>query len=238
MHRLGAPREEAERLARQLHDEADLEFEGVMTHLAAAGVDEAYTRKQLEAFADFVAWLEAEGLRPPLVHAANSATLALHPEARYDLVRPGLAIYGIADPPELGRKLDLRPAMRLCARVVHVKRLAAGEPVGYNCTWRAPRESVVATASIGYADGLRTSLSNSGQALIRGARVPVVGRVSMDFTALDVTDLGDVRPGEEAVFFGRQGGEEITAAEAAGSMGAIAYELICGVSFRVWRITR
>jgi alanine racemase len=238
MHRLGAAPEEAERLARFLHDESGLIFEGAMTHFAAAGADADYTRKQMRAFDEFVEWLEAEGLRPPIVHAANSATLALHPEARYDMVRPGLAIYGIADPPELGHRLDLRPAMRLCARVVHVKRLAAGEPVGYNCTWRAPRESVVATASIGYADGLRTSLSNRGQALIRGRRVPVVGRVSMDFSALDVTDLGEVTPGEEVVFFGRQGEAEITAAECAANMGAIPYELICGVSFRVWRITR
>jgi alanine racemase len=238
MHRLGASREAAEELARFLQEDPGLEFEGAMTHFAAAGSDREYTLKQIAEFDDFVAWLEAESMRPKLVHAANSATLALHPEARYDMVRSGLAAYGIADPAEVGEVLNLRPAMRLCARIVNVKRVAAGEPVGYGCTWRASQESVIATASIGYADGLRTSLSNRGAALVRGARVPVVGRVSMDFTALDVTELGDVRPGEEAVFFGRQGEAEITAAEAAASMDAIPYELICGVSFRVWRIAK
>jgi alanine racemase len=238
MHRLGAPRTEAEDLARFLHAAPRLEFEGAMTHFAAAGADHRYTLKQIAAFRDFVGWLESESMRPPLVHAANSATLALHPEARYDLVRPGLAAYGIADPGAIGEALDLRPAMRLCARIVNVKRIRRGEPVGYNLTWRAPRDSTIATASIGYADGLRVAMSNRGQALVRGRRVPVVGRVSMDFTALDVTGLGDLRPGEEAVFFGRQGGAEISVTEAAASMGAIPYELICGVSFRVWRITQ
>ncbi len=237
MHRLGAFRAEAENLARFLNDDARLEFEGAMTHLAAAGSNHDHTARQLGEFADFAAWLQSNGLNPKFLHTANSATLALHPEACYDMVRPGLAIYGIADPPEIAGKLDLLPAMRLCARVVNVKRVATGEPVGYNCTWRAPRDSTIATTSIGYADGLRTTMSNRGHALLRGRRVPVAGRVSMDFTALDVSELDDVRPGEEVVFFGRQGEAEITAVEAAASMDAIPYELICGVSFRVWRVT-
>lgn len=236
MHRLGAHRGEAEEIARFLSGASELRFEGAMTHLAAAGSNPAYTAGQLGAFRDFADWMKREKIRPPILHAANSATLALHADAHFDMVRPGLAIYGVADPPELAAKLDLRPAMRLCARVVHVKKLAVGECVGYDCTWRAKRETVVATASIGYADGLRTSLSNRGQALLRGRRVPVVGRVSMDFTALDVTDLGDVQPGEEVVFFGRQGEAEIPVTEAAAWMGAIPYEIICGVSFRVWRV--
>ena len=236
MHRLGAPREEAQKLAELLAAERGVEFEGAMTHLAAAGSRPDYTAKQLAAFDDFVKWMRGKGICPPLLHAANSAALALFPESHYGMVRPGLAIYGIAAPPEISSKLDLHPAMRLAARVVNVKPLAAGEPVGYECTWRAERDSVIATVSIGYADGLRTLFSNRGQALLRGRRVPVVGRVSMDFTALDVTDLSDVKPGEEVVIFGRQGEEEIPAAEAAANMDAIPYELICGVSFRVWRI--
>jgi alanine racemase len=238
MHRLGAQRPEAEELARFLAGEPAVDFEGAMTHLATAGGDAAYAERQLAAFEDFSAWMRGEGLCPRLLHAANSAALALHPRSHHRMVRPGLALYGIADPAELGAKLDLHPAMRLCARVVNVKRLAAGEPVGYSCTWRAARESTIATASIGYADGLRTAMSNRGQALLRGRRVPVVGRVSMDFTALDVTGIDGVRPGEEVVFFGRQAGAEIGAAECAATMGAIPYELVCGVSFRVWRVTK
>ena len=238
MHRLGAPREEAERIAEFLASVPDLQFEGAMTHLAAAGSRGDYTAAQLGAFRDFAAWLEARRLRPPVLHAANSAALALHADSRFDMVRPGLAIYGIADPPEMATKLSLRPAMRLCARVVNVKQLATGEPVGYDCTWRAKRPTTVATASIGYADGLRTSLSSRGQALLRGRRVDVIGRVSMDFTALDVTGLDDVRPGEEVVFFGRQGEAEIPVTEAAAWMGAIPYEIVCGVSFRVWRVPK
>ncbi len=236
MHRLGAARDEAGGLAEFLAAEPALDFQGAMTHLAAAGSSPEYSALQLDAFDAFVAWMKAQGICPPVLHAANSAALALYPRARYDMVRPGLSIYGIPDPPEVTKHLDLKPAMRLAARVVNVKRLAAGEPVGYECAWRTARDSLIATTSIGYADGLRTSLSNRGHALVRGRRVPVVGRVSMDFTALDVTDLDDVTPGEEAVFFGRQGEAEITVTQAAASMRAIPYELICGVSFRVWRI--
>jgi alanine racemase len=238
MHRLGAQRPEAEQLAEFLAAEPAADFEGAMTHLATAGSDAAYAERQLAAFEDFAAWMRARSICPRLLHAANSAALTLYPRSRHGMVRPGLAIYGLADPPELAARLDLRPAMRLCARVASVRRLAAGEPVGYSCTWRAPRESLVATASIGYADGLRTAMSNRGQALLRGRRVPVVGRVSMDFTALDVTALGEVAAGEEVVFFGRQLEAEIPAAECAASMGAIVYEVVCGLSSRVRRVTK
>jgi len=238
MHRLGATRDEAEKIAGLLASSPEVAFEGAMTHLAAAGSRADYTAVQLDAFRDFIGWMRARQVCPPLLHAANSAALALHPDSRFDMVRPGLAIYGVADPPELAARLDLRPAMRLCARVVNVKRLAPGEPVGYECAWQARRQTTVATASIGYADGLRTTLSNRGQALLRGRRVNVIGRVSMDFTALEVTGLEDVRPGEEVVFFGRQGAAEIPVTEAAAWMGAIPYEIICGVSFRVWRVPK
>jgi alanine racemase len=236
MHRLGAPREEAEAAARFLAACPSVDFAGAMTHLATAGTGAAYAERQLDRFDDFVMWLRRQALCPQMLHAANSAALALHPRSRYNMVRPGLAMYGIADPAEVGRCLELRPAMRLCARVACVRRLPPGEPVGYGCTWRTARDSTIATAGIGYADGLRTSMANRGHALLRGRRVPVVGRVSMDFTALDVTGMNDVRAGEEVVFLGRQGEAEITAVEAAASMGAIPYEVVCGIGPRVQRV--
>jgi alanine racemase len=238
MHRLGARREEAEAIARFLAGRPEIRFEGAMTHLAAAGSRPDFTRGQLAAFADFVAWMRRLSICPPVLHAANSAALALHPESRLDLVRPGLAIYGIADPPGLSRRLDLRPALRLAAHILEVKTVLPGETAGYECTWRARRKSRLAIAGIGYADGIRVGLSNRGSALVRGRRVKIVGRVSMDYTALDVTGMPDVRPGDAAVFIGRSGRRTISAADVARLLGTIPYEIVCGLSHRVVKVYR
>jgi alanine racemase len=240
MHRLGADPHAARDLARFLHTSENIDFEGAMTHLATAGSDEAYVHKQIAVFNDFLAWMRQEGICPAIIHAANSSAVFVHPETRYNMVRPGLAVYGVGNTVEETNsyiKAGLLPAMKLCSRILNLRQLQSGEPVGYNCTWRANRNSLIATASIGYADGLRTALGNKGAALVNGQRVPIIGRVSMDFTALDVTDLSGVNVGDEVVFFGKQKNSEISISECAANMGAIPYELMCGVSNRVWRVT-
>ncbi len=240
MHRLGADPQAGRDLARFLHISENIYFEGAMTHLATAGSDEAYVHKQIAVFNDFLAWMREEGICPDIIHAANSSAVFAHPQARYNMVRPGLAIYGTGNTVEetdTYQRSGLLPAMRLCSRIINLRQLQSGEPVGYNCTWRASRNSLIATASIGYADGLRTALGNKGSALVNGQPVPIVGRVSMDFTALDVTELSGVNVGDEVVFFGKQKNSEIFISECALNMGAIPYELMCGVSNRVGRVT-
>ncbi|HEV3231363.1 MAG TPA: alanine racemase C-terminal domain-containing protein, partial [Candidatus Dormibacteraeota bacterium] len=172
---------------------------------------------------------------PPLLHAANSAAALLHPAARLDLVRCGLPVYGYPSSPALAG-IGLTPALSWHARVVAVHDLAPGERVGYGGTWEAARPSRVATLSAGYADGYSRALSNRGQILIGGRRAPVVGRVSMDFLTADVTGVPGVVVGDTATLLGRQGDGMIDAAEIAGWLGTIPWEVLCLIGRRVERV--
>jgi alanine racemase len=213
-----------------------VECEGLMTHLASSDVPHLawYSRLQVERYAEAQASVEAAGLATRWRHLANSATLHAFPEARGNLVRPGAVLYGLQGDilsPE-GPRLELRPAMRLVTRVERLERVPAGTRLGYGCTFETQRESAIATVPAGYADGVRRGLSNRGAAVVRGARAPIAGRVSMDLTILDVTDIPGVALGDEAVFVG--GG--ISAEEVAAAAGTISYEITCGVSARVPRV--
>ena len=211
---------------------------GLMTHFADAdGDDPEFTREQLSRFETVSRDLRAAGIAIPLRHAANSAGLIRHPDARLDLVRPGIMLYG-CQPCATRRPGDptLAPALRLRTAVSQLTDLAAGASVSYGRTFVAPRDMRIATLPIGYADGLSRLLSGRGQALILGRRVPILGRICMDMTMVDVTGLPGVRVGDEAVLIGRQGGEEITADEVAALTGTISYEVLCRVSPRVPRI--
>ncbi|HMX94316.1 MAG TPA: alanine racemase, partial [Elusimicrobiota bacterium] len=169
------------------------------------------------------------------VHAANSAGALGRPAARYDLVRPGIALFGVPPSPSLGKILSLRPVLSWKTRVVFVKMIPKGTPVSYGWTWRAPRRSRIATLPVGYADGYPRVLSNRGEVLLRGRRCPVVGRVTMDQILVDVTGLRGVDVGEEVVLIGQQGGQNLTAEDLALAAGTIPYEILCGISKRVPR---
>ncbi|QYJ17003.1 Alanine racemase [Rubrobacter xylanophilus DSM 9941] len=203
--------------------------EGVYTHLACADSDPEATRRQLETF-DAV--LAAHSFGGALVHAANSAATLWHPDAHYDCVRPGIALYGLhpagdaGDPGEEG----LRPALALKSRVAAVRRLEPGEGVSYGLTFRAPGPMLAATVPVGYADGYRRALSGRAEALVRGRRRPLLGRVSMDACVFGVD--GDVRLGDEVVLLGRQGDEVVTAEELAAWAGTINYEITTGLNPR------
>jgi alanine racemase len=193
-------------------------------------------------------------------HAANSAATLRMPEARFDIVRPGIALFGVspfekgaATPPTpAGFEHDalaagagageLKPVMRVRTEVVSLRAIARGEAIGYGHTWRAERPSVVATVPMGYADGLSRQLSNRGHALVRGKRAPIAGAVSMDLTMLDVTDVPGARVGDEAVFLGAQEGplgrDAITAAEVGAHTGSIPWEVLTSISRRVPRFYR
>ncbi|HSB72010.1 MAG TPA: alanine racemase [Candidatus Methylomirabilis sp.] len=212
---------------------------GLMTHFAdAEAEDPTFAREQLRRFAEAEAGLRQAGIDRPIRHAANSAALLCLPEARLDMVRPGIMLYGCHP---RGRHCHpggpgLRPSLRFLTAISQLAAVPRGASVSYGRTFVAPRGLVVATLPVGYADGWGRLLSNRGQVLIRGRRVPVIGRVCMDMTMVDVTDLPEVRVGDEAVLIGRQGEGEISADEVAEAQGTISYEVLCRIGPRVPRV--
>lgn len=235
MHRVGCAPEAAAGLARTVRDRDELSLAGVLTHLAVADTpdDDGYTRDQL---ARFELALDALGdPRPPVVHAANSAAAIRVPESRYDLVRAGIACYGIDPAPALAGAVPLRPALTLKAAVSHVKDVPAGTRVSYGLHYSTERPCRLATVPIGYADGVPRNLGlTGGEVLVRGALRPVAGAVTMDQLVVDCgTDPVEV--GDEVVLIGRQGSHEVTANEWAQHLGMIGYEIVCGIGPRVPR---
>jgi alanine racemase len=233
MHRVGAAPEAARHLADLIVSTEELELEGLWTHLAAAEdpAHDDYTARQLALFDDVRSELARAGVRPPVVHASNSGGLLAHPEARYDLVRCGIAFYGIAPRPRMPEAEGVRPAMTLKARVSHVKQVRAGEPVSYGLHWTAERPTVIATVPIGYYDGVPRRLGLvGGEVLLGGRRRRIVGAVTMDQLMVDCGDDTDVRVRDEVVLFGEQGDEVITAWDWAERLDTIAYEIVCGIA--------
>jgi alanine racemase len=239
MGRLGVRYDEAVEFARRLLALKNLRVDGVMTHFAAAdepGLD-CFTEGQLQRFREAVAALRALGHNPTYEHMANSAATFAHPETWGNMVRPGGVLYGLWRDvlPPLAQTPELRPVMSVRSRVTLLKRVHAGETLGYGCTFEAAREMTVATVPIGYADGYARSLSNRGRVIVRGRFAPVVGRVSMDLTLVDVTDVAGVEVGERVTLFGADAGLTITAEDLAQTAGTLSYEITCGISSRVPR---
>jgi alanine racemase len=228
MGRIGAGPEAALDVVRHLAGLKSVRVQGIYTHLANAEDDGAFTAEQLKRFRGVISALEREGLRPPLVHAANSAGAFKRPASRFDLVRPGLAAYGLCP--------GFAPALTLKSKIVFLKIVGKGTPISYGGTWRAKRVSRVATLPIGYGDGYPRALSNRADVLVGGRRCRVIGRVTMDQTMIDATDVPQARVGEDAVLIGAQGRERVEAAELARLCGTIAYETVTGLSTRVPRV--
>jgi alanine racemase len=217
----------------------ELVLEGLCTHFAVADEpDDPYTGEQFARFRKVVDRLAAEGIRPALLHAANSAGAIAFPETRLDMVRCGIALYGLSPSPELDAACEgLRPAMAVKARVSYVKRVEAGERVSYGLRYRLARAATVATVPMGYADGLPRRLAGTGGQVIIGGRLrPIAGTVTMDQILVDCGPDAPVRAGDEVVLIGAQGDERIGAWEWATCTGTIAYEVVCGISGRVPRV--
>ena len=217
-----------------------LAVEGIFTHFATAdSTDKSYARRQLEKFLDFANLLRREGLEPPLVHAANSGALIDIPDSHLDMVRPGIATYGLYPSDEVNkRNLDLKPVMTLKSRIIHIKQVPAGFNVSYGITYQTQNPTTIATVPIGYADGLNRRLSNQGHMLIHGQKAPIVGRVCMDLTMLDVGSIPGVEIEDEVIVFGRQGNEAISADEVAADLNTINYEIVSTITGRVTRVYR
>jgi alanine racemase len=236
MGRIGLRPEEAGGFIAEIATYPGIVVEGLMTHFADADLrDKQFAEQQMERYEVLVRSLEAKGIAVPLRHAANSAAVLEYDRALLTMVRPGLMLYGY-DPLENRSNLDLRPVLSWTSRIAFIKIVPAGTPISYGRTFVTKRESLIATVPVGYADGFDRSLSNRGQALVRGVRVPVAGRVCMDMIMLDVTDVTAVAEGDEVVLIGAQGKERITADDLAAKTGTIAYEVLCGISGRVPRI--
>ena len=234
MGRLGLPPEGAIKLAERLSRTPEVVLGGLFTHFACADeADRSFTERQLERFQQVLDELRQLGITPPLIHAANSAGLLAYPEAHFDLVRPGIALYGY-HPSPVTKPLspDLQPVMTLSAPVVFVKPVKAGQSVSYGATWRSPRDTTIATVRCGYADGYPRTLSNRAQVRLHGALCPVVGRVCMDQLMIEVGAL-EVKVGDRVTLFGPEGP---TAEELSLLAGTIPYELLTRIGERVERI--
>jgi len=241
MGRLGTSLEELPELLRHLRSFPEIFLEGVASHLASADVKDApITRVQLERWREVRRVVKGAGFHPELWHLANSAALLGLPEWRseglFNLARPGLALYGLAPSPWLEPAADLSPVLSWKTGIVHLKELAPGDSVSYGATWTATRPSRIAVLPVGYADGYGRAYSNRAHVLVRGRRVPVVGRVCMDLCMADVTSVPDAAVGDEVVLLGRQGSEAVTAQELAELAGTIHYEVLCGLGARVPRL--
>jgi alanine racemase len=237
MGRIGIAPEEAADFVEALRKLPGIDVQGLMTHFADADLrDKGYASKQLDRFESLIAELHVRGIDIPVRHAANSAAILDYRRALFTMVRPGLMLYGY-NPLEAGAdKADLKPVLSLVTRIAFLKNVPAGIPISYGRTFTTKRRSLIATLPIGYADGYSRSLSNSGEVIVRGVRVPVVGRVCMDMCMIDVTDVAGVCEGDNVVLIGTQGSERITAHDIAVKTGTIAYEVLCGIGSRVPRV--
>ncbi len=238
MGRIGARPADAVALAGQVARSEHLRLEGVFSHFAAAGQDEAFTKKQVVQFTTALQKLERQELLPAWRHIQNSAGILLGPIPGVNLVRAGIAMYGLhpdgTSPPPPG----LSPALSLHARVTFVKRVPRGTPIGYGGTYVTERETQIATLGVGYADGYRRGLSGRSRVLLGGMHWRLAGRISMDQTTVAVDSDFPVTAGDEAVLIGRQGDREVGAEELARVLGTISYEIVSGLSIRLPRIYR
>ncbi|MBE3549965.1 MAG: alanine racemase [Brockia lithotrophica] len=242
MHRWGiGQEEEVVDVLRVLRELPKVEVEGIYTHLARADepdVDDA--ERQHERFARLLARLDAEGLTPPLRHVNNSAGFVRFPDRSYELVRLGISLYGVPPSPRIASSFAfLRPVLRLAAPIAQLHLLAPGETAGYGGGFEARRPTRLAVVPLGYGDGIFRALGGGrGEALVRGRRVPIVGRVSMDALFVDVTDVPEASVGDSVVFLGTQGTESISPWEVADRLGTIAYEVLTQLGPRLARVLR
>jgi alanine racemase len=215
-----------------------LKLEGVYTHFATAdSSDKTYAGRQFEIFVDFLNELRRAGMNPPLCHAANSAAIIDMPETHLDMVRAGIAIYGLYPSDQVNkRRIALKPAMTLKSKIVHLKKVPPGFKVSYGSTYQTSESTTIATIPVGYADGFNRLLSSRGHMLVRRRRAPIVGRVCMDQTMLDVGQIPDVHLEDEVVIFGSQKDESITVDEIAATLNTINYEIVSSLTARIPRI--
>lgn len=237
MGRIGlTPDERGAEIAADIAELEGIEFEGVFSHFACADGEKLDSALEQEArFDRFLSLLEAKGVRPALRHICNSAG-TMRMENKYDLCRFGIALYGYAPSLEMELPVSLEKAMTVKSGVVHVKTVEAGTPIGYGHTYRAPEKRRIATVGIGYGDGYNRCIGGKGYVLLHGRAAPIVGRICMDQTMVDVTEIPEVKVGDTAVILGKSGAEEISADLLGEWANSFSYEVLCTFLPRVQRI--
>lgn len=245
MARLGVPEHYLKLFLNRVAAAKDLQIEGVFSHLASAEVmGSAEVERQAARFAEFEQFIRGRGLAPRYFHLSNSAAVATRPGLFRDMVRPGIALYGyqlrLTGNRAVESALRVEPVLSWKTRIISLREVAAGQGVGYNLTYVTQAPSKIAVLPVGYADGLNRQLSwradgKGGALLVRGERVPIAGRISMDITLADVTGVKGVNVGDEVTILGADGGQRIDAWEHAQLAGTIPYEILCGIGKRVQR---
>jgi alanine racemase len=236
MGRIGVWHEDALAFIKEVSNEKCITLEGIYTHFSSAGRDEFFTNYQVESFERLLSSIEKSWIKIPLKHAANSIATVDFKRSHLNLVRPGLIIYGMYPKHTFPKIIKLKPAMSLKTKIVFIKDIPAGRSISYGRTFISQKPTKVATLPIGYADGYHRGVSNKASVLVRGQFAPVVGKVTMDQTMIDVGQINGVKIGDEVVLIGKQGHHEIRVEQLSRLAGTIAYDFICGISNRVPRI--
>ncbi|MCM0593089.1 MAG: alanine racemase [Gloeotrichia echinulata IR180] len=237
MSRLGTNWQEASEFVQLVERLPNLSIASVYSHLATAdSPDPTVMKEQHRRFEEAIAQIKAVGIEPPCLHLANSAGTLADSALHYDIVRVGLAVYGLYPSPHLQNTIDLKPVLQLKARVTQVKTIAAGTGVSYGHKFIAPQEMRLAVVGIGYADGVPRNLTHKMHVLIRGQRVPQIGSITMDQLMLDVSAIPDLQAGEVVTLLGSQGQEEISADDWAEQLNTISWEILCGFKHRLPRV--
>ena len=239
MGRIGVRFDEVKEFAAKLKESSNLNVDGLMTHFASADdlAENEFTEMQISRFYDAVDIIKNEGFDPTYIDLANSPGAVVHPNSRGNMVRLGGILYGLGGDilPKNVDKPVLRPVLSLTSQITHLKRVPSGETLGYGRTFTTERDSVIAIIPIGYHDGYRRGLSNRAKVIIDRVYAPVVGRISMDWTLVDVTDIGNAKCGDEVILIGEQNGLAVAAEDLAATLDTISYEITCGISRRVER---
>jgi len=236
MGRGGAIHSEAINLVREISKLANIELAGIFSHLASSEYIIPYNNRQWQLFSGLLEDLKNMGINIPIRHLGNSGAILNYPEFQMDIVRPGLMSYGIYPTPESEAKANLAPVMSFKTSIVLLKDFPQGYGIGYGSTYITSKKTRIATIPVGYGDGYFFILSNLGEALIRGKRAPLIGRVSMDMCTIDVTHIPDCDVGDEVVLLGKQGHEYISATEIAAKVKTISYEVLCSLGKRAPRV--
>ncbi|MBD2084837.1 alanine racemase [Coleofasciculus sp. FACHB-542] len=237
MSRLGTPWQEAAEFVALVQGLPHLKIASIYSHLATADSPEpTVMRQQRDRFEEAIALIKTTGMTPPRLHLANSAAALSDPSLHYDMVRVGLATYGLYPAPHLKSVIDLKPVMKVKARVTQVKNISAGTGVSYGHQFVASRDMRLAAIAIGYADGVPRNLSNKMQVLLRGQQVRQIGAITMDQLMLDVSAIPDLQTGEVVTLLGQEGNAEISADDWAATLGTISWEILCGFKHRLPRV--
>ena len=239
MRRIGVTPDDAAEFVSEISKLKGIMTEGIMTHFAEADLDDKeLVKEQLSMFLSACNRIAQAGIRIPLRHVANSAAIIDMKETHLDMVRPGIMLYGYSPSPQLEKKVDLKRVMTLKSSIIYLKTVPPKTGISYGRVFTTGRETIVATLPVGYADGFSRSLSNTGQVIVRGTRVPVIGRVCMDMTMVDVTDIPGVQVGDEVTLIGgvEMDGKGISADDIARWTGTISYEVLCRIGERVDRV--